>query len=339
MDQLGGYGEETWFSLGDRDLALHIARTARVRAGARLTDACLGAQAVARDRGAHPADGRRAGRDRGPRPRTAGSSSRSTSSISARRRTSSSCGFAGRRGGPADARGAGGARGGRGDRRSARPTRSSRSGRSSTCRGCATSIAAARARGVPASRRSPDHRRQGAQGPGRPDARRLGPRGDARSGSRGCTPGSSTCSSSTRWMRTLAPAIEALGLRAVVDRHDHDRRRVAGPAGGDRAGGRGAVGSRCCARRCAPRAALPAPRTAFPSPRAALLPALLSQRALARIPAPFRPARPPSRSPAEPQPANGSPSVRRRPITGAGLSERTSITGRPARSGPAVRRP
>jgi LPPG:FO 2-phospho-L-lactate transferase len=44
MAQLGVYGEETWFSLGDRDLALHIARTARVRAGARLTDACLGIQ-------------------------------------------------------------------------------------------------------------------------------------------------------------------------------------------------------------------------------------------------------------------------------------------------------
>ena len=29
MDQLGGYGEETWFGLGDRDLALHIVRTAR----------------------------------------------------------------------------------------------------------------------------------------------------------------------------------------------------------------------------------------------------------------------------------------------------------------------
>ncbi len=44
MTQLGVYGEETWFSLGDRDLALHIARTARVRAGDRVTDACLAAQ-------------------------------------------------------------------------------------------------------------------------------------------------------------------------------------------------------------------------------------------------------------------------------------------------------
>jgi LPPG:FO 2-phospho-L-lactate transferase len=44
MAQLGAYGEETWFALGDRDLALHIVRTARLRAGSRLTDACLGAQ-------------------------------------------------------------------------------------------------------------------------------------------------------------------------------------------------------------------------------------------------------------------------------------------------------
>ena len=46
MGQLGVYGEETWFSLGDRDLALHIARTARVRAGRRVTEACLAAQAA-----------------------------------------------------------------------------------------------------------------------------------------------------------------------------------------------------------------------------------------------------------------------------------------------------
>jgi len=44
MAQLGVYGEETWFGLGDRDLALHVVRTARVRAGSRLTDVCLGVQ-------------------------------------------------------------------------------------------------------------------------------------------------------------------------------------------------------------------------------------------------------------------------------------------------------
>lgn len=45
MTQLGVYGEETWFGLGDRDLALHIARTARVAAGGRLTEVCRGIQA------------------------------------------------------------------------------------------------------------------------------------------------------------------------------------------------------------------------------------------------------------------------------------------------------
>ncbi|MGH2465591.1 MAG: 2-phospho-L-lactate transferase [Candidatus Limnocylindrales bacterium] len=44
MGQLGRYGEETWFGLGDRDLAAHIVRTARLLGGARLTDANLGLQ-------------------------------------------------------------------------------------------------------------------------------------------------------------------------------------------------------------------------------------------------------------------------------------------------------
>ena len=44
MTQLGVYGEPTWFGLGDRDLALHITRTAAVHTGARPTEACLVAQ-------------------------------------------------------------------------------------------------------------------------------------------------------------------------------------------------------------------------------------------------------------------------------------------------------
>ncbi len=44
MDQLGAYGEETWFRLGDRDLALHAVRTARLRAGLRLTEVCVQVQ-------------------------------------------------------------------------------------------------------------------------------------------------------------------------------------------------------------------------------------------------------------------------------------------------------
>ncbi len=37
MDGLTEYGEESWFRLGDRDFATHIARTARLRAGESLT--------------------------------------------------------------------------------------------------------------------------------------------------------------------------------------------------------------------------------------------------------------------------------------------------------------
>ena len=39
------YGEETWFRLGDRDLATHVVRTARLRGGERLTDVCRALQA------------------------------------------------------------------------------------------------------------------------------------------------------------------------------------------------------------------------------------------------------------------------------------------------------
>jgi LPPG:FO 2-phospho-L-lactate transferase len=38
------YGEETWFRLGDRDLATHIVRSRRLAGGERLTDVCLGLQ-------------------------------------------------------------------------------------------------------------------------------------------------------------------------------------------------------------------------------------------------------------------------------------------------------
>ncbi len=38
------YREETWFRLGDRDLATHIVRTARLKAGERLTEVCLALQ-------------------------------------------------------------------------------------------------------------------------------------------------------------------------------------------------------------------------------------------------------------------------------------------------------
>lgn len=38
MEQLGLYGEEQWFTIGDRDLATHVHRTAMMRAGHSLTD-------------------------------------------------------------------------------------------------------------------------------------------------------------------------------------------------------------------------------------------------------------------------------------------------------------
>src|SRR5687767_2373065 len=40
-EMLATYGEETWFRLGDRDLATHIVRTARLRGGQRLTKVSL----------------------------------------------------------------------------------------------------------------------------------------------------------------------------------------------------------------------------------------------------------------------------------------------------------
>ena len=44
MDELERYGEEAWFRLGDRDFATHIARGARLRTGATLSEAVLGLQ-------------------------------------------------------------------------------------------------------------------------------------------------------------------------------------------------------------------------------------------------------------------------------------------------------
>ncbi len=38
LEAMGRLGEDTWFTLGDRDLATHVVRTARLRAGAPLSD-------------------------------------------------------------------------------------------------------------------------------------------------------------------------------------------------------------------------------------------------------------------------------------------------------------
>src|SRR5918995_4051305 len=39
LNMLERYGEDTWFKLGDRDLATHILRTSRLRSGVTLTEA------------------------------------------------------------------------------------------------------------------------------------------------------------------------------------------------------------------------------------------------------------------------------------------------------------
>jgi len=44
MHALERYGEEGWFRLGDQDLATHIVRTERLRRGERLTDVCRALQ-------------------------------------------------------------------------------------------------------------------------------------------------------------------------------------------------------------------------------------------------------------------------------------------------------
>jgi LPPG:FO 2-phospho-L-lactate transferase len=45
MGAMERYGEEGWFRLGDLDIATHIVRTQRLRAGDRLTDVLIGLQA------------------------------------------------------------------------------------------------------------------------------------------------------------------------------------------------------------------------------------------------------------------------------------------------------
>src|ERR671915_2128342 len=46
LDMLGCYGEETWFKLGDRDLATHILRTSSMRSGETLTEVTAGLSGV-----------------------------------------------------------------------------------------------------------------------------------------------------------------------------------------------------------------------------------------------------------------------------------------------------
>ena len=89
------YGEETWFRLGDRDLATHIVRTARLRRGDRPTEIARDLQRALGVHARDPADVRPAGPHRGPAPTTAGSSSRTTSCAATRSRRSATCGSPG----------------------------------------------------------------------------------------------------------------------------------------------------------------------------------------------------------------------------------------------------
>jgi LPPG:FO 2-phospho-L-lactate transferase len=46
LGMISAYGEDAWFKLGDRDLATHILRTQRLRAGSRLTEVAAGLAAA-----------------------------------------------------------------------------------------------------------------------------------------------------------------------------------------------------------------------------------------------------------------------------------------------------
>ncbi len=200
MDQLGVYGEETWFTLGDRDLALHIARTARVRAGARVTDACLDAQAAL---GIAARILPMADEPVATEVRTADGWLEFQEYFVHQRQAPDvlELRFAGLDGRGTDARGDRGVRDGRGDRhRAVEPARLGRADprRAGDARPHRGSAGAGRARRRRSPRSSAARRSRARRtGCSSPPATRRAP-----SGSRACTPGSSTCSCSTRWMRT-----------------------------------------------------------------------------------------------------------------------------------------
>ena len=170
------YGEETWFRLGDRDLATHIVRTARLRPATgrpRSRSTSSGRSASSRTilpmtdepvRTAGP-DRRRLARVPGVlRPSPPGADGPRRPVRRDRRRT-------------ADARGRGRPRDGAGRSSSRRRTRSCRSARSSPCPGMREALASRARAGRPGRRGVGHRRRPGPQGTGRPDARLARPRG------------------------------------------------------------------------------------------------------------------------------------------------------------------
>ena len=95
MEALEALGGETWFRLGDRDLATHVLRTRRLRAGETLSAITDRFRRAPRHRPAHPADERRPRSHAGPHARRAGSNSRIGSSADAPPRRCGRCEFAG----------------------------------------------------------------------------------------------------------------------------------------------------------------------------------------------------------------------------------------------------
>ena len=78
MDALRALGEEVWFNLGDRDLAVCLQRARRLGEGARLTETLAELAQALGVRGARAAAHRRRHPHARPRPRATGSASRSS---------------------------------------------------------------------------------------------------------------------------------------------------------------------------------------------------------------------------------------------------------------------
>ena len=69
MDALRALGEDVWFNLGDRDLAICLARARRLAAGERLTECADALRRALRRARAGAADERRPGAHAGARRR------------------------------------------------------------------------------------------------------------------------------------------------------------------------------------------------------------------------------------------------------------------------------
>ena len=221
------YGEETLVPARRPGLSRRTSSGPRgCRGGDRLTDVCRALQAALGVAAAILPMTDDDGPDRGPRPTTAGSTSRTTSSGATRR--------------PRSARSAStGSIAARPTREVRRRSSAARPDRHRAVEPASSSIGPdPRAAGVRAAIRrragcaaprvvavQRDRRRQGAEGARGPDARVARPRGDRRWASPGSTPTSRRTSSLDQVDAALAPAVGALGSPGPRHRHDHVRRR------------------------------------------------------------------------------------------------------------------